>query len=328
MLIGFQEATILIFILKVSIIVCTDPSLFTDDYLPIQELSHDVVFPAPPMVQTMQAPMEYSAIFLVICLLILLLLVFRALSHVCEGFLVPAVEVLINEFDVPEELAGVTLLAFGSAAPEITMNSVSSITQDSSISLTSILGSAMIAFGLIPGLCILMTNRCKQMKLSVWPILREVTFFSATLLYFFFSIADGVVTTRESLHLILVYVFYVLLVFGMFYFRKQDKSLPKQENDLLKESVDVDVEMPHILEPKPIYEKNFLMNIWTNFSVNIDYVFTSFFRMSIPSVAASPLESKSKEYVNCCRYTVLFRALVSLAVSIVFVTVRTILAAS
>ena len=49
-------------------------------------------------------------------------------------------------------------IAFGSAVPEIVFNSVSAITHDSSISLTSLLGSAMIAFGMIPGLCILLTK--------------------------------------------------------------------------------------------------------------------------------------------------------------------------
>ena len=60
----------------------------------------------------------------VIICLICLVVVFASLCVVCDEHLIPAVEVFIKQFDVPEEVAAVTLVAFGSAAPELMLNSV------------------------------------------------------------------------------------------------------------------------------------------------------------------------------------------------------------
>jgi len=286
----------------------------TDDYVPATLENQATV---QPDYQPTTALTHVMPIFEVTMLLAALLLVFRALSHVCEGFLVPAVEVLINEFDVPEEMAGVTLLALGSAAPEITMNSVSSLTQDSSsISLTSILGSAMIAFGLIPGLCILMTKNCTHMKLCVWPIFREVSFFSVTLVYFFFSIEDGVVTMVESVHLIMVYLVYVLLVIGMFYLRK---STSKQDSDNVRLQQDSDTEVMVDVEAvqKECMPAQYAC-ISRPFSI-LDSMLEKALYCTIPMVAPSHLVKISGKSGACCDVT-LFRALLSLFVSVLHVT--------
>lgn len=53
-----------------------------------------------------------------------LIFVFLCICVVCDRHLVPAVETIIEEFDVPEEIAAVTLIAFGSSSPEILLNTV------------------------------------------------------------------------------------------------------------------------------------------------------------------------------------------------------------
>lgn len=69
--------------------------------------------------------------------------------------------------------AAVTLVAFGSAAPELFLNSVSAVAHTSDLSLAAILGSGIIAFGLIPPLCIINAPHSK-IKLKLFPIMREV----------------------------------------------------------------------------------------------------------------------------------------------------------
>ena len=61
---------------------------------------------------------------MIILSLLGLIIVFAAVCIVCDEHLVPAVEVFIREYKVPEEVAAVTLVAFGSAAPEIMLNTV------------------------------------------------------------------------------------------------------------------------------------------------------------------------------------------------------------
>lgn len=69
----------------------------------------------------------------------------------------------------------VTLVAFGSAAPELFLNSISAVAHTSDLSLAAILGSGIIAFGLIPPLCILSSSQ-PRVKLHLYPIIREVLY--------------------------------------------------------------------------------------------------------------------------------------------------------
>ena len=56
--------------------------------------------------------------------LLMLCLTFYAICVVCDDHLVPIVEVFIKIYNVPEEMAAVTLVALGSAAPELILNMV------------------------------------------------------------------------------------------------------------------------------------------------------------------------------------------------------------
>ncbi len=85
-----------------------------------------------------------------------------------------AIEVLINDFELPEEVAGVTLVAFAAAAPEILLNSVSALQQQASVSLPASLGSSIIAFGLIPPCCVLFGAHDGRNSIETIPIIREV----------------------------------------------------------------------------------------------------------------------------------------------------------
>lgn len=99
-----------------------------------------------------------------------------ALFILCDEHLVPTVEVFIEQFQMPEEVAAVTLVALGSATPELLLNSMSAVTQTSDLSLSAILGSGMVAFGLIPPLCVLNAAKHDEIKFKTNPILREVSF--------------------------------------------------------------------------------------------------------------------------------------------------------
>jgi Ca2+/Na+ antiporter len=76
----------------------------------------------------------------------------------------------------------VTLVAFGSASPELFLNSVSAFTGTSDLSLSAILGSGMIAFGFIPPLCLLFSNKA-TMQIRIQLVIREVR----NILFIYFS---------------------------------------------------------------------------------------------------------------------------------------------
>jgi len=128
---------------------------------------------------------------------------------------------------IPEDIAGVTLVAFGSAAPELFLNMVAAAEKESDLSLPAVLGSAIIAFGLIPPLCLLCTDE-KEVTLKSWPIIRETGFYVFGLATFLFSIIDGELDEIEALALVFVYVLYVSFVIGFYVYSGGGSSLPAQ----------------------------------------------------------------------------------------------------
>jgi len=173
---------------------------------------------------------------------------FYAVCVVCDGHLVPAVEVFIQQLRIPEDIAGVTLVAFGSAAPELFLNTVAAFEKDSgNLSLPAVLGSAVIAFGLIPSLCILTTNQKEDaVQLSAYPIIRETFFYLLGLSTFCMAIQDGEIEYEEALGMIMVYAVYVGSVAGFYIMASgQGPSSPYSSDiNIRSNSDDVDTHAP------------------------------------------------------------------------------------
>ncbi|KAJ1620181.1 hypothetical protein T492DRAFT_915367 [Pavlovales sp. CCMP2436] len=89
-------------------------------------------------------------------------------------------------------------MAFGSAAPEIIVNAVSTIKaiytrsesgDEANLGIGAIIGSGMIAFTLIPGACALASSTPLHLKRR--PLLRDLGFYSVALAQLMYCIRDG-----------------------------------------------------------------------------------------------------------------------------------------
>jgi sodium/potassium/calcium exchanger 5 len=144
-----------------------------------------------------------------------LLYLFLGLAIVCDDYLVPAIEILCETLQIPEEAAGASFLAFGSAAPEILLNAVATAEgqlDSMESSLSAIQGSAIIAFGLIPGLCALVAPG-GSLTISWGPMLRDSLVYIISLVLLVCIIHDSYVTSWESAGLCAIYFLYLLLIF-------------------------------------------------------------------------------------------------------------------
>jgi len=167
---------------------------------------------------------------IVLCGAILaLVFVFLCICVVCDKHLVPAVETIIEEFDVPEEIAAVTLIAFGSSSPEIMLNTVSAFEGSGALSMPAMLGSAIIAFGLVPPLCVLSTSK-ENVDLETRPILRETFSFTMGLCLFTKIVADGSANLVESLLILSLYFMYVLVIIVTYYCYKTSDHEPQHHS--------------------------------------------------------------------------------------------------
>ena len=154
----------------------------------------------------------------------LLIYSFVAVAIIADEHLVCSLETLCVRWNVREDVAGASFMAFGSAAPEIIINAISTLKtvlasgregggeagEDTSLGIGAIIGSGMIAFSFIPGCCGLSATRPLELKRR--PLGRDILAYSLALILLFLAISDGKVEAGESAVMLCVYVAYLLIV--------------------------------------------------------------------------------------------------------------------
>lgn len=155
---------------------------------------------------------------------------FVGIAVVADEHLAPGLETLCRKLNLAEDVAGASFLALGSAAPEIIISAVSTvksiITMDddarkkgggdgpseasafaTSLGVSSIIGSGMMAFTLIPGLCAMSVPQ--PMKLKRRPLGRDAFFYILSLSLLCVVIQDGEVSWRDAVTMVGLYVVYL-----------------------------------------------------------------------------------------------------------------------
>jgi len=181
---------------------------------------------------------------------------FVGLGYVCDDYMVPALETLCVRWQIPEDVAGATFMAFGSAAPEIIINVVqlvknriSEASKDSgaehdthkdavTLGLGAIIGSGMIAFMVIPAICALSAAEVLEIKRR--PMARDFVFYAASLFATIMALRDNKIEWWEPLILVCLYIAFVLTVIcgrrvrGL-YMKATGRVLLKQESFVIRE---------------------------------------------------------------------------------------------
>jgi Ca2+/Na+ antiporter len=174
--------------------------------------------------------------------LFVLLCCFLALAIICDDYLVPPIEHFCERYQIPDEAAGASFLAFGSSAPEIVIASIATLggaapddPDGDETGLSTVLGSAVLAFGLIPGVSALLApppglrNHSPRandvdgdfppeldkggLLLEIRPLIRDVSFTIIGFSLIFLFGADGLVSRAEALALVGGFFVYMAVVF-------------------------------------------------------------------------------------------------------------------
>ncbi|GAB5366910.1 hypothetical protein AAMO2058_001184400 [Amorphochlora amoebiformis] len=135
---------------------------------------------------------------------------FLGLATICDDYLVVSLEVLCIRWNIREDIAGATFMAFGSAAPEIVVNAVSTVKGVSGTGVGAIIGSGWIAFLMIPGACALFTSGSLEIKRR--PMLRDMLFYAIALALLSAFFHDGKIQPVEASILAGTYVVYLMVV--------------------------------------------------------------------------------------------------------------------
>jgi K+-dependent Na+/Ca+ exchanger-like protein len=143
-----------------------------------------------------------------ICLLIYLCII---LTRVCDQYLIPSLEVLSAKWGLSEDVAGVTLLAFGGSFPELAIHTIATL-EGSEIGVGTVIGSAV--FNVTFGLAVVSCLTPFPVQLFMRPLIRDsvVYLLCLSLILIFFNWNARVMWWQAALMLILYIAFVVGLI--------------------------------------------------------------------------------------------------------------------
>jgi len=136
---------------------------------------------------------------------ILILYIFWALALVCEEFLQPAISILCTKLDIPDNVAGATLLAAGCNAPELFASVIAIFISNSPVGVGTVVGSAPFNVCCITGGSALAIGGA--LALDPWLMGRETIGLLVPAVLFLVFMDDYLILWWEALILVVYYVF-------------------------------------------------------------------------------------------------------------------------
>jgi len=139
-----------------------------------------------------------------------LIYMFVALAIVCDEFFVPSLDVIIEKFGISEDVAGATFMAAGGSAPELFTSIIGVFVAFSDVGIGTIVGSAVFNILFVIGMCALFSKTV--LHLTWWPLFRDCTFYSISLITLILFFVDNYIMWWEALLLLSLYILYVIFM--------------------------------------------------------------------------------------------------------------------
>ncbi|XP_031418122.1 sodium/potassium/calcium exchanger 3-like [Clupea harengus] len=159
---------------------------------------------------------------------------FCALALVCDDYFVPSLEKISERLHLSEDVAGATFMAAGSSAPELFTSIIGVFITKGDVGVGTIVGSAVFNILCIIGVCGLFAGRA--VKLTHWALLRDSACYTISVAALIAFIYDEKVSWWESLVLVVLYFFYILMMKfnsrAQRYFERKEKSVRNLANGL------------------------------------------------------------------------------------------------
>jgi len=139
---------------------------------------------------------------------VLLLFCFVLLARIADLFFIPSLDKISKDLKLSSDVAGATLMAVGSSAPElfVALFSVFKPGEHEAIGIGSIVGSAIFNLLVIVGASAFV----RKAKLTWQPVVRDLIFYTISVTFLILFIWDGSFTLIESAILIAIYLLYLL----------------------------------------------------------------------------------------------------------------------
>jgi hypothetical protein len=132
---------------------------------------------------------------------------FVALAIVCDEFFVPSLDVIIEKLEIADDVAGATFMAAGGSAPELFTSIIGVFVSFDDVGIGTIVGSAVFNILFVIGMCAICSKTI--LTLTWWPLFRDCTFYSMSLLTLIYFFRDNYIYWYEALVLFGFYLAYV-----------------------------------------------------------------------------------------------------------------------
>ena len=130
---------------------------------------------------------------------------------------------IANHFGIPHIIIGLTIVAFGTSAPEFVVSIISAINGVGNIAVANIVGSNIINLGIILGLCAMLY----PIKTEKKSIKRDFSFLLIGTIVFSLFIVDLQIGRLEGIILVSMLIFYITMLLVK-------KECPNTNNDSTK----------------------------------------------------------------------------------------------
>lgn len=134
-----------------------------------------------------------------------------AIAIVCDDYFVPCLEIICDKMKLQSDVAGATLMAFGSSATEVFVSIVGVFITGGDIGIGAILGSAVFNVLFVIGLCGLGAGTV--LYLAWWPLVRDNMFYLFSVVILIVVLRDSIVTWPEALVMSCSYSIYLIIMY-------------------------------------------------------------------------------------------------------------------
>ncbi|XP_067403202.1 sodium/potassium/calcium exchanger 4 [Emydura macquarii macquarii] len=138
------------------------------------------------------------------------LYMFYALAIVCDDFFVPSLEKICVKLHLSEDVAGATFMAAGSSTPELFASVIGVFITHGDVGVGTIVGSAVFNILCIIGVCGIFAGQV--VRLTWWSVFRDSVYYTFSVILLIIFIYDEKIVWWESLILIVMYSFYILIM--------------------------------------------------------------------------------------------------------------------
>ncbi|ODV97002.1 hypothetical protein PACTADRAFT_32501 [Pachysolen tannophilus NRRL Y-2460] len=159
----------------------------------------------------------------------LLLYIFISLGLTSSEFLCPNLSTISYYFNIPDNLSGLTLLAFGNGSPDILATYNSFASDNGSLAIGELVGSAFLITSIVIGtmaivspfeICNNETNQGQDKLVYI----RDLIFFIISIILVIVFLSDSKLNFIECLTMVLLYIIYVLIIISWSWILKMNNE--------------------------------------------------------------------------------------------------------